>query len=208
MKHNKPWKRVVRPGTVDVGRAQRVPLFVEIEWQHDRNKKWELSISGVEGPWSNGNCAGSCGQCRESLLAIRPYPNWDRAMARTLYEYWDRWHLNGTRAGSPAQEEFLRNTTEKFPGYPASHYDWASKLLAEAGINPDPTVTNPHQGRTRTFTRGNEILTETVYDLPYKYGSSWLYEEVPEHVLDWLYRLPTAGSDHPWGDTDRFMEEA
>ena len=33
----------------------------------------------------------------------------------------------------------------------------------------------------------------------YKYGTAWLYEEVPQAVLDWLGKLPRVeSSEYPW----------
>ncbi len=44
------------------------------------------------------------------------------------------------------------------------------KALAAAGLNPDPFYLRDGQ--------------------PYKYGSAWLRQEVPEHVRQWLKSLP------------------
>jgi hypothetical protein len=169
---DRSWRRVVTPGTVDAGqsRPQRATLFVTIEY-----KAGQLSIQGVEGPRSNGNAAGSAGQCIDALDDVALAPSWTPEMVARLREVWDRWHLNDMRAGTPAQEARLRTLT--FPGYPVNHYDWASAELAKAGLNPDDG---------------------------YRYGSSWLYEDVPANVLDWLYRLPVSDREHPWGDSDQF----
>jgi hypothetical protein len=162
------WRRVVTPGTVDVGRATRATLFVTIEWAKGR-----LSITGVEGPRSSGNAAGSAGQCTDSLNDVAPAPSWTPSMIARLHEIWNRWHLNDMRAGTPAQESHLRTLT--FPGYPVSHYEWAMAELAKVGLHPDNG---------------------------YRYGSSWLRENVPADVLDWLYQLPVSNREHPWGDYD------
>jgi hypothetical protein len=167
------WQRVVNPGTVDTGqsRPQRATLFVTIEWSDGR-----LSITGVEGPRSNGNCSGSAGQCIGALDDVAPAPSWNQTMIGRLRKIWNRWHLNDMRAGTIDQESHLRTLT--FPGYPVNHYDWASAELAKAGLNPDGG---------------------------YRYGSSWLREDVPADVLDWLYRLPASDRPHPWGDRDRLL---
>ena len=67
----------------------RVILDVEIT---NRNKYPEFTISG--------RVAGSGGQCQDS---IKP-----RTDAQTiLLHLWDKWHLNGTHAGTPEQEEAI-----------------------------------------------------------------------------------------------------
>jgi hypothetical protein len=72
----------------------RAAVFVTVEWDGRR-----LSLTGVEGPKSNGDAVGSCGQvtlgCADHVNRI---PEYDR-----LAEVWDRWHLNDMRAGCEHQ---------------------------------------------------------------------------------------------------------
>ena len=101
-------------------------------------------------------------------------------MLRKFFAVWERWHLNDLTAGSPAQEEFLRTHAAEWETYKAnagsipSHYTWACKVLATAGLHPDPG----HNG--------------------YRYGSAWLKEEVPEDVLAWLRALPDTDVMPAW----------
>jgi hypothetical protein len=184
------WKRVVTPGTHDYLWAHRtVTLFVEIEWRYDMNQKWELSICGTDGPKVNGDAYGSSGQCRDVLDdELAPLDGWDRPMIERLREVWDRWHLNGMRAGSPNQEEWKRANPYDRERHGHDHYAWIKGALAQAGLDPDP----------------NFALADGK---PYSYGSAWLYEEVPTDVLDWLRNLPPAVKAHPWGDHDYTTEE-
>lgn len=168
------WQRIFTPvDTVDG------VLFLEVGLT-DRNGYPELTICGVAGPKRNGDCRGSCGQCDRYLLDGKPRKDWTPEMVREVYDIWQRWHLNGLRAGSPRQMEFLRTTTEQFPGYPASHYEWAKQLLADNGLQPD-----------------EEYIRDGK---PYSYGSAWLQEEVPAEVLARLLAMPVATLTHPWGD--------
>lgn len=85
----------------------------------------------------------------------------DNQLAQRILAVWREWHLNDLTAGSPAQEAWLKaNPIEA--KYPESHYDKASKALAEAGLNPDPNY--QHDGK------------------PYKYGHAWLTREIPADV--------------------------
>ena len=146
-------------------------VFVTIKY-----KDGKLSITGVEAPLRNGNTygGGSCGQI--TLDPARAAFGWTPAEVERLQAIWDQWHLNHMKAGSPAQMAWIKAHRSEFPGYPVSFYDWASEGLTAAGLNPDPA----HNG--------------------YRYGSSWLREEVPADVLQWLQALPATEVPHPWGE--------
>lgn len=215
---DQPWKRVVTPGFHHEdwwrGGRRAIDVFVEIEYQFQRNQKWGLSITGVDGPKTNGDAVGSCGQIDMSLdlTALRRHKGWDRPMLAKLRDVWKRWHLNGMTAGSPAQEAWLRDNPVTAV-YPESHYEKAaSAALAAVGLNPDPNFFHPTKSRDRVILTGGygvdaRIERIPTFDVPYSYGHAWLYEEVPADVLEWLYHLPPAVKIHPWGDTDRFITE-
>lgn len=91
------FKRVVRPGTVELWEGKRASLFVCIE-----HKAGKLSLTAVEGPKANGDCLGSCGQADSGLVSesLAPGDGWTRDMATQLWQYWQDWHLNDMRAYS------------------------------------------------------------------------------------------------------------
>lgn len=146
----------------------------------------KLSITGVEGPMTNGDCEGSCGQIdmhiREIVKSkgVSAYlaefaEGWNEETLNKFLEVWDNWHLNDMVAGSPRQEAFLKANpvTDRL-----NYYDAACKVLADAGLNPD---------------------TEYLQDgKPYKYGHSWLKVEVPQNVLDFLEGLPETTRKPAW----------
>lgn len=134
----------------------------------------ELSIQGVVGvPQSLkvGN-ADSCGQNIDNIANIHPkyfVDGWTREDHEQLIAIWKRWHLNHLNAGSPRQEQYLREHPVKVQ-YPDSHYDKASAVLTEAGLNPDEEF-------IYTYADGESK--------PYRYGSAWIKEELPEEVKLW-----------------------
>ena len=164
------WTRVVVPTVVihHGTSARRLPVFVTIKW-HDGN----LSMTGVEGPTVSGNAYGGWGQIM--LSPLHPADGWESSDVTRLTDIWTRWHLNTMTAGSPDQEQWIREHRAEFPGYPTDHYKWTCDGLADAGLNPDCG----HDG--------------------YCYGSAWLTEDVPADVLDYLHALPNTTKAHPWG---------
>lgn len=90
-----------------------------------------LSITGVEGPSADGNADGASGQISESIADVQTYaPGWDKKLAMEFAALWGRWHLNDLRAGTAAQETFLR-------AHPETRYEKACAALTAAGLNPD-----------------------------------------------------------------------
>lgn len=167
-------KKTVRPGTIPNYNGEPMNIFATIKLDDGK-----LSISGVEGPRANGDCAGGCGQIdmylREpgGLDGFIPAPSWTLEAMRRFLDLWERWHLNDMRAGSPSQSDWLRvNPLEAV--YPENHYDKTCEALAAAGLNPDASG--------------------------YKYGSAWLREEVPADVIAELEALPEADKINPWRD--------
>lgn len=88
-----------------MGKSYRV--FVKVEYRDGR-----LSITGVEGPLSSGNCLGGCGQIdmhlrdgqwRKPESGYRPADGWTRQDVDKLLEYWGAWHLNDMHAGCEHQ---------------------------------------------------------------------------------------------------------
>lgn len=131
-------------------------------------KDGRLSITGVEGPMSNGNAKGGCGQIRDFVISSYA-EGWDKNKVEQFRTVWNQWHLNDMRAGTPAQEAELSNHV--FPGYPKSYYEWAKEVLTTVGLQPDNG---------------------------YSYGSKWLMEEVPEWVILFLASLPDSDTTPAW----------
>jgi hypothetical protein len=135
-------------------------------------KNGNLSISGVEGPMSNGDCKGSCGQIIGSLRNDDPSvwsfnEGWTPEMMQKLLEVWDCWHLNDMKAGTQKQDAFIREWKK------TNRYDYtaACEALKEAGLYEDNG---------------------------YKYGHSLLKEDVPQDVIDWLFGLPDSKKNYAW----------
>ena len=178
------FSKVVRVGSVPRGWGKRpdypLDVFANIEYKDGR-----LSISGVVGPRSSGNCGGSAGQFimmfkeydnrgHTTLATIKLAPGWSRVTVRRFFDAWHRWHLNDMKAGSAAQEQYLKDSPmdPASYAYPKDHYTAACAHLAAAGLNPDADG--------------------------YKYGHAWKREEVPADVIAFLQSLPETDKTPAW----------
>ena len=113
-------KKVINPCTCEVwgnsGKTRQANAYAKIEWDGKR-----LSICGVVGPMSNGNCLGSAGQCTDSIRGGTPVDGWTREMLDKLCDIWDRWHLNDMNPCCKHQRElgWLEQAKEQITLY---HY--------------------------------------------------------------------------------------
>ena len=159
-----------------IGQVNRGKVFVTVTY----TQEGKLSISGVVGPRSNGDCKGASGQLN-MCLTVDDFKSFgkgfDRAQVQELFNVWEKYHLNELQAGSPAQTAYLESIKNELvaslsTGQFVDHYSWACNRLKKQGLNPDPNFI--HNGK------------------PYKYGSAWLKIDVPNHVIDFLRGLPTS----------------
>ena len=242
-------KKVINPCKCEVytsrGTTQMANAYVEIEYKDGR-----LSLHGVIGPMSNGNCRGSAGQCDEEISKGVPTEDWTKEMLQKLCDIWDKWHLNDMRPYCQHQKElgWREQASEEITLY---HYNLTMEALnakrsaeKEAlqalsnGRTFEPTKEQtlfaslaygldvyeelsgeltqyykPHKalytgdhGFTETKTRGwvrydesdKGILCKPCPVCGYKYGTSWIKEEVPQEIIDWLFALPTTKTQPAW----------
>lgn len=141
-------------GKVDYNKSGRRNCLAEITWELENGR-----FSMCAHVWNLRKTDHYCGgQCVDRVAAYFPH----NKKAERMVQIWKRWHLNDMRAGSPAQEEFLRANPVTFT-YPESHYEKAGAALAAAGINPDPN-----------YLRDGK---------PYIYGHAWITEELPAEIV-------------------------
>lgn len=94
-------KKVINPAICQIaGSTRTARAYACIKYENGK-----LSISGVIGPLSNGNCRGSCGQCSEEIAAGTPAEGWTAEMLEKFIAIWDRWHLNDMRATCEHQRD-------------------------------------------------------------------------------------------------------
>ena len=130
----------------------------------------KLSITGVIGPHSGGNCLGSAGQCTDSIRNGTPAKGWTREMLDRFCNIWDEWHLNDMRPYCRHQKELGWNE-EAGQEITLYHYkltDQAAKLqkqAKEAAMNAlksgETFTTTPDQ----VFYANLEYFLDTYADL-------------------------------------------
>lgn len=238
-------KKIVNPCLCKVYGAAPARAFAKIEYDGKR-----LSICGVVGPTSSGNCKGSAGQCVDSIREGRPTEDWTPDMLKKFCDIWERWHLNDmrpacehqmelgwaeeageeitlyhyslTRDASAAKKavekaaiEALRNGEPFTPTeeqtffaslpYGLDIYETPPEKLAPHYVPKKPLYAGDHgfeEKKTRGWVRFDEsekgILCKPCPVCGYKYGTSWLTEEVPQEVIDWLFSLPDTKVKPAW----------
>lgn len=139
------------PGKCDYNGSGRRNCLAEITWSlHDGRFSMQAGI------WNPRRTDYYC--CGQAIETVAGYFPADSKLQR-MAEIWRRWHLNDMRAGSPAQEDWLRSNPvpPSEYAYPKSYYEVVSAKLAEAGLNPDADG--------------------------YRYGHAWKREEIPADVV-------------------------
>jgi hypothetical protein len=71
-----------------------------------------LSITGVEGPFKNGDAKGGCGQIVDHLEIGDFAEGWDAEKLEQFRQIWERWHLNDMRPGCEHQHASWDTTEE------------------------------------------------------------------------------------------------
>lgn len=100
-----------------------------------------------------------CGQCLDELVRVDDLH--DNEFFMKLYRWWKKYHLNGMHAGTSKQEKALKEWHHK-DKHKAFTYDEDCKYLEHIGL---------------------------LNDDGYEYGSSWLYEAIPDEDLNEIKAL-------------------
>ena len=128
-----------------------------------------LEFSVVGNIWNNLHTDIVCGgQCLDTIAEYVKTP-----LMEQIHSMWKRWHLNGLHAGTYAQEEAVKRFRLKNGG----KYDYPGECeyLKSIGLY-EVEFTGKTTGR--------------MYDHePYKYGTAWIVEDLPEYVVKWVQNL-------------------
>lgn len=126
-------KRILMPGTTEYGH-----LYITVEITQKKNNPGPtLSIVGVEGPKSDGNAKGSCGQCIDALSNIINYSDgWTPKMVSELRSIWRQWHLNDMRPGCEHVQPPEDGTRISVVSYrPSDRFYFYEKSFKDAAVS-------------------------------------------------------------------------
>ena len=118
----------------------------------------EFSVTGSI--WNHIHTDIYCGgQCLDTIAKyIKGNEEFD-----FVYDMWKKYHLNGLHAGTRQQEDALKQAVAegKLKSYGANNYTESCEYLKSIGL-----------------------YEVEVNGQPYKYGSGWLHENIPEEDLE------------------------
>lgn len=92
---------------------------------------------------------------------------------REVYDFWKKYHLNGTNAGTPEQEAAVREWLAAGNRY---DYTAACEMLKQRGLYEVPL-------------RNDLIGTRKADGQPYRYGQGWVIAPIPADDLDKIKAL-------------------
>lgn len=168
--------------------------FGKVDGYHIGKKNCEVT---AELKYENGNFSASAnlwyathanilmgGQCFDSLASEFPELLENEVFAEVV-SLWKEYHLNYMHAGTKAQEYALKDAVKNgiLPGYGANYYKESCDYLDSLGLlyDRDHLVEKTDKAGT----------TEKV---PYKYGSGWIKEEIPEEDAKRIEHLINYGT--------------
>jgi hypothetical protein len=156
-----------------IGKLDNHNIFVKATFEDGK-----FSMSGVHGPYSNGNSFGGCGQICMEFEHRNPKDNdkryskltkpeditfadgWTKEKWLDLLDIWENWHLNDMQAGCEHQRE-LGWTYEE-------HHD------------------------QKTFK--GELCPVCGYSI----GSKWLKKDVPQEIIKTVINFPDTDIVPAW----------
>lgn len=166
------FERLINPARVPAwnSRGDKVTarLWVKIQYKGGR-----LSITGVEGPLSNGDALGSCGQCGIHAEAV-PLEGFTLEALARLRAIWDEWHLNDMRPYSAEMKAAGWNAQALRPvlGY---HFTRTMESYKAAEAAKGAALEAAKAGQTFTPTPAQVLALNRPYE-----ATIWTYEGEPE----------------------------
>lgn len=146
-------------GKVDYNRSGRKNCAVEVEisLRHNHNSFYDkdyeefTAMGFIYNPRHTDCYAG--GQCLDTINKFIP----KNSIFKKIYKIWKKYHLNGMHAGTPEQEQAIKEYRERT----GKAYDYTDICNYLKSIYLYEVIENGQ---------------------PYKYGHGWLCREIPEEV--------------------------
>lgn len=112
------------------------------------------------------------GQCFNDLKKIPEVG--ELPIFKEIYDLWKKYHLNNFHAGTKEQEDILKEAvkTGELEGYGANYYKETCDYLESKDMLYD-----------KKYLVEKKQADGTIKRVPYRYGTGWLKEEIPEEDL-------------------------
>ncbi len=198
------FNKTIRPGCIHVFDHKKSDVFCAIKWDGEC-----LSITGVVGPKSNGNCDGGAGQIdmefahREKADDDGRYESpiqagdidfavngWDAEKWLDFLDVWKRWHNNNLTPGCEHQTAEGWSNRPIDPDKPTTAYGKHFSGQQHDSWNLLGWIS------PREHPEG--LLGKACPICGYKYGTAWKQRDVPEDVLVFLSELPGTDKVAAW----------
>lgn len=117
------------------------------------------------------------GQCLDELNKYKSLRD-DKEFS-LIYEMWQKYHLNDLHAGTERQEDALKQAVAegKLEKYGANNYEETCNYLQSIGLLEDNEYLVPKK------------QDGSVKEVPYKYGTGWIAQEIPSSDLELIETL-------------------
>lgn len=118
------------------------------------------------------------GQCLDELNKYKSLRD-DKEFS-LIYEMWQKYHLNDLHAGTERQEDALKQAVAegKLEKYGANNYEETCNYLQSIGLLEDNEYLVPKKQEDGS-----------VKEVPYKYGTGWITQEIPSSDLELIETL-------------------
>lgn len=137
-------------------------LEIELREESRECRDWD-TLELIENPVTLSICGrtrGGCGQCKDLIEEkVGNFKQSEQIIIRQILNIWNQYHLNDMNAGTKHQTELLSDFK--------------------------CTSSTKHYAEVCAFLERKDAL----YDGTYKYGTGWLYREIPEDVIEFLKSL-------------------
>jgi len=165
-------------GEPDAPYPQRFTVTVELREREGGELSvvgWTTECTRRDGKGGRWQEVGG-GQNRDDLAAVLvPADGWTMEAIAGLRNVWERWHLNGMRAGCAHQRAAGWADRPIDPAKPTNAYGFHFHGQRSASWNMLAWVTRKEHPKG--------LLSEPCPECGYRYGSAWLHEELPPEVL-------------------------
>jgi hypothetical protein len=118
---------------------------------------------------------------------------WDEEAKETITLYHYR-RIKGVDATQEANLAYFLDTYEPLSPELSEYYEPYSPLVPRGGRTTEQEM----RGWVRYEKSPLGILCKPCPVCGYKYGSSWMREDVPDDVIEWLFSLPDSRKRPTW----------